>query len=126
MQSSEPYTVVKVYDISDTNPDPISIDGRVNSVIVTVDPLQITNPPLVLTSTLHTEDNYQDTGAEGKVTIHLKPPNSFRKYVVPESVIYLDDITFMTTNIPITSITPVFENITGCTHIAVGITGQQE
>ena len=121
----EPYILTQVYAIGDISPLQIPIDVRIREVTVTVDPLNIPNPPPVLTADLHNQSNFVSTGASGTISLGLEPPNSFTVYTTAESTIDLANPSFFTTPIQVQYIRPSFTLLAGCTHVAVSVIGQQ-
>lgn len=119
----EVFKVTKIYEFDDVSPESILVDHRFRYNTITVQPLNLVDPPAELDSDLLTFDNSVLTGVTGTVGFTATPPSSYIQYDIPDSTIDLATPAFLNVNVPIFNLFPTFSGITGCTHVAITITG---
>lgn len=119
----EVFSFTKIYPFNDTSPVPIVVDHRFRYNTITVQPLNIALPPAVLDESLLNEDNAVSAGCTGTVSFTASPPASYITYAIPDSTIDLATPAFLNLSIPIFKLHPTLNTITGCTHVAVTVTG---
>lgn len=119
----EVFSFTKIYAYNAASPTPIVVDPRFRYNTITVQPLNIPSPPSVLTEDLLTEANSVVTGVTGTVTFKASPPASYVKFDVTDSTINLSSPTFLNMSTPVFRLFPTLTSVTGCTHVAVTVTG---
>jgi len=119
----EVFSSTKVYAINESTPLPVVVDHRFRYNTITVQPLNIVSPPAVLTKELLTEDNAVNTGTTGTITFTAAPPASYIEYAIPDSTVDLSAPAFLNLSIPIWKLYPTFNSLSGCTHLAITVTG---
>lgn len=123
------FETIKIYEITDSNPEAITVDPRFRNLTITVQPLTL--PVEVLPQDYENDgkpylkEEYAISAASmaGTVTLKAMPPNSFHEYALPDNVIDLSTPHFISTGIPMKKLFPTFTTIVGSTHIAVSVTG---
>lgn len=116
--------VTKVYETGDTDPEAIVADGHFHQVTITTQPLNIPvgdgdkplNEVLIETNAVAKGD------MSGTVQLTAAPPRTFEYYELQGGLIDLSFPSFITTDVPLQSLKPIFSGITGATHIAITIT----
>lgn len=119
----EVFSFTKIYPFNDASPEPIVVDHRFRYNTITVQPLNIASPPTILDESLLNEANAVTTGCTGKVSFTATPPASCITYAIPDSTIDLATPAFLNLSIPIFKLQPTLTTITGCTHVAITVTG---
>ena len=119
----EVFSFTKIYPYNDVSPNPIVVDHRFRYNTITVQPLNIVAPPVVLDESLLNEDNAVLTGCTGTVSFTASPPASYITYAIPDSTLDLATPAFLNLSIPIFKLQPTLNTITGCTHVAITVTG---
>lgn len=123
MSTPEVFSFTKIYTNTEIAPEPIVVDHRFRYNTVTVQPLNLVDPPEKLTIDLLTEDNAVLTGTTGTIGFNAAPPHCFIKFEIPDSTIDLATPAFLNVSIPIHKLYPTLNSVTGCTHVAITVTG---
>lgn len=119
----EVFSFTKIYAAGDVSPVPIVVDHRFRYNTITVQPLNLVDPPADLDAELLTEASSVLTGCTGTVGFKATPPKCYIKFDIPDSTIDLAVPAFLNLSIPIFKLYPTLTTVTGCTHIAVTVTG---
>lgn len=126
------FQVVRMFESDDPSPEPIAILSTYKHISIVVETFDI--PPVgvgeeELDITGHefvkehfTEANFISFGVTGTVDLKLQPAGSFRQYDVDGGKVDLSNMHFLNVHEQIHKVHPVFENIIGCTHVAITIT----
>ena len=123
MPTPEVFSFTKIYTSTETTPEPIVVDHRFRYNTITVQPLNLVNPPEKLTVDLLTEENAVNSGTTGTLTFNAAPPRCFIEFEIPDSTIDLATPSFLNVSIPIHKLHPTLNSVTGCSHVAVTVTG---
>ena len=119
----ENFITTTIYRITDSEPEPITIDQRFKNVTIVIQPLNLPEFPLLLPASLVTEENSVITGATGNVTVMAQPPKSFQKYNMANNVFDLAVPQLLSVDVPIHKLFPTFAGLNGCTHVAISVIG---
>ncbi len=123
MSTPEVFSFTKIYTSDDANPVPIVVDHRFRYSTITVQPLNLIDPPEKLTVDLLTEENAVLAGTTGTITFDAAPPRCFLKFEIPDSTTDLATPSFLNVSIPIHKLYPTLNSVTGCSHVAITVTG---
>ena len=123
MTTPEVFSFTKIYAADDANPVPIVVDHRFRYNTITVQPLNLIDPPEKLTVDLLTEENAILAGTTGTITFDAAPPRCFLKFEIPDSTTDLATPSFLNVSIPIHKLYPTLNSVTGCSHVAITVTG---
>lgn len=123
MSIPDTYRLITLYEISDTDPNPIQMDGRFRNTTIVVQPLNISEPVISGDNAKYVkeENAVSSENVSGLVTIKASPSYTYHKYDLPNNVIDLSDPHFISTDTPIHKVYPSFESVVGATHIAVSV-----
>jgi len=123
MSTPEVFSFTKIYAANDANPAPIVVDHRFRYNTITVQPLDLTGVTDELSRDLVTEGNSVLTGTTGSISFKSTPPYCYLKFDIPDSTINLANPAFLNLSIPIFKLYPTLTTVTGCTHVAITVTG---
>lgn len=123
MSTPEVFSFTKIYTADDANPAPIVVDNRFRYNTITVQPLDLTGVTEPLSQDLVTEGNSVLTGTTGSVSFKATPPYCYLRFDIPDSTIDLATPSFLNSSIPIFKLYPTLTAVSGCTHVAVTVTG---
>lgn len=123
MTTPEVFSFTKIYTADDANPAPIVVDQRFRYSTITVQPLDLTGVTEELSQDLVTEGNAVITGVTGSIGFKATPPYCYIKFDISDSTIDLATPAFLNSSIPIYKLYPTLTTVTGCTHVAITVTG---
>lgn len=123
MSIPEVFSFTKIYTADDGDPEPIVVDHRFRYNTITVQPLDLSAVTDPITKSVVTEGNSVLTGATGSVGFKATPPYCYIKFDIPDSTINLESPAFLNLDIPLFGLYPTLTTVTGCTHIAITVTG---
>lgn len=123
MTTPEVFSFTKIYAANDADPVPIVVDHRFRYNTITVQPLDLTGVTAPLSQDLVTEGNSVLTGTTGSISFKATPPYCYLKFDIPDSTIDLANPAFLNLSIPIFKLYPTLTTVTGCTHVAITVTG---
>lgn len=119
----------KIYESGDTGSEIIFVDSQLSNITISVQPLNLTESDELLIESdpisLVTQEKAVPKGdVTGTVSLSASPLGTFEYYDLPDGVINLSDPIFITTDILVSKLKPVFETVVGATHVAITVTGR--
>lgn len=111
----------KIYPSDTTEPQKIELPFGFRQVTLTTQPIDVVGEVSgnSLTELLEEENAVANTEMTGTVEFKATPPRTYHEYTLPEGTVDLSNPTFVTTDIPVETVTVTLQGVTGSSHVAV-------